>query len=55
MTELDIQEQQKADELRDHILSENGYTIIRLTNDEVIANLDATLAKINEQITSWVL
>ena len=48
-------EQQKADELRDKILSENGYTIIRLTNDEVIANLDATLAKINEQMRNLPL
>ena len=48
-------EQQKADKLRDKILSENGYTIIRLTNDEVIANLDATLAKINEQMRNLPL
>lgn len=43
-------EQQKADKLRDQILSEKGYTIIRLTNDEVIGNLDATITKINEQM-----
>ena len=40
------------DETRTKWLNEHGYEVIRLTNNEVIGNIDGTLEKIKEKIES---
>ena len=38
--------QQEADHLRDSILNQAGYTILRFTNEEVIGNIDHVIHRI---------
>jgi len=42
----------KDDKLRTEILNNFGYTVIRFTNDEVIGNIDGTLTKIKEALST---
>ncbi len=44
------EEQQKFDLAREEWLKENGFTMIRFTNDEVINNVSAVLQKIREAV-----
>ena len=43
--------QQKADYLRDSILNQTGYTILRFTNEEVIGNIDDVIHRITVAMT----
>jgi very-short-patch-repair endonuclease len=43
-------EVRKNDKVREELLEEKGYTIIRFKNEEVFANIDLVLQKIKEKI-----
>ena len=43
--------QQEADYLRDSILNQTGYTILRFTNEEVIGNIDDVIHRITVAMT----
>ena len=43
--------QQEVDQLRDSILNQAGYTILRFTNEEVIGNIDNVLHRITTVMT----
>ena len=43
--------QQEADQLRDSILNQAGYTILRFTNEEVIGNIDNVIQRITTVMT----
>ncbi|MDU1891057.1 MAG: valine--tRNA ligase [Dysgonomonas sp.] len=45
-------EVEQADKLRDEILKDLGYRVLRLTNEEVIANTDSVLEKIQDSLCS---
>jgi len=45
-------EQREADELRTQILTEFGYKVIRVRNEEVIGSIDTVLKKIEQQLKS---
>lgn len=45
-------EQRKADQIRDKILEDNGFWIMRLTNEEVLHNTDRTVSRIRQAIQS---
>jgi len=45
-------EVEQADKLRDEILKDLGYTVLRFTNEEVIANTESVLAKIQDSLCS---
>ena len=46
-----LPEQAKSDEYRDNLLKNNGYYVIRLTNDEVETNLEGSLLIIKSVIS----
>jgi len=43
-------DQQEKDRIREQILNEYGYKIIRFTNDELIADFDKVISKILEEL-----
>jgi len=45
-------EQQEADKMRTQILEELGFKVIRFTNEEVLADIDAVLLKIKNKLDS---
>lgn len=45
-------EQQEQDQLRTEDLEQLGYTVIRFTNEEVIANIDGVIQKITAKLKS---
>ena len=45
-------EQRKADQIRDKILEDNGFWIMRLTNDEVLFDTQRTVSRIRQAIQS---
>ena len=45
-------EQRKADQIRDKILEDNGFWIMRLTNEEVLLDTERTLHRIKQAIHS---
>lgn len=45
-------EQKLADDLRDQILKENGYTVLRFTNEQVLSDSDNTLQFIKNTLQS---
>ena len=47
--------QKEADKIRDKILEEKGFYVLRLTNEEVISNIDETIAIIKSQIQNLPL
>ena len=44
----DASKQQELDDLREQILKDMGYTVLRFRNEEVIANTDAVISRIQE-------
>jgi chorismate synthase len=48
----DSEAQQKLDEFRNRWLAENGYSIIRFTNEEVLKNSTSVVKKIREKLAS---
>lgn len=48
-------EQKEADELRTQILNDFGYKVVRLTDEEVIRDIDAALTKITSELESLPL
>ena len=45
-------EQRKADQIRDRILEDNGFWIMRLTNEEVLHDTQRTISRISQAIHS---
>ena len=45
-------EQRKADQIRDKILEDNGFWIMRLTNEEVLHDTQRTISRISQAIHS---
>ena len=46
------EEQQEADKLREQILKDLGYEVLRFTNEEVLADTEAVVDRIRESLTS---
>lgn len=47
-----LPEQAKSDKYRDHLLKDNGYYVVRLTNHEIETNLKSSLMKIESIIVN---
>ena len=45
--------QAESDEIRESILNDMGYRVIRFTNEEVLYNIEETLETIIEEIKSY--